>query len=116
MSEEMKMSAENPDLMSDALSSDALSDDELEDIAGGAGSSSKVFRKVAGLKKGYLALRTAKCYDYKNEIRGHELYNGDLVQVLKKSSTGSDGRPYTYVRSLKDDHKGYVNSNFLKKV
>lgn len=111
MSEEMKLSAENPDLVSEALS-----DDDLEDIAGGAGSSKKIFKKVAGLKSGYLAIRSEKCYDYKNEKRGHELYNGDLVQVLKPSSTGSDGRPYTYIRSLKDDCKGYANSNFLKKI
>ena len=111
MSEELKMSAENPDLVSEVLD-----DDDLEEIAGGADASHKTFRKVAGLKKGYLALRTHKCYDYKNEIRGHELYNGDLVQVLRPSKTGYDGRPYTYVKSLKDDCQGYVNSNFLKRI
>ena len=111
MSEEMKMSAENPDLVSEALS-----DDSLEDISGGAGATKKTFRKVAGLKSGYLAIRSEPCYDYKNEKRGHELYNGDVVQVLRASKTGTDGRPYTYVKSLKDDCKGYVNSNFLRKI
>lgn len=111
MSEEKKMSAENPDLVSEVLS-----DDDLEDIAGGADASKKTFRKVGGLKSGYLAIRTEPCYDYGNEKRGHELYNGDLVQVLRSSKTGYDGRPYTYVKSLKDDCQGYVNSNFLKRI
>ena len=55
---------------------------------------------------GYLALRSAKAYDYRNEIG--ELYTGDTVQVLNK-----DSAEYWYVYSSKLDKSGYVNSKYL---
>lgn len=55
---------------------------------------------------GYLALRSAKAYDYKNEIG--ELYTGDTVQVLNRDSSD-----YWYVYSPKLDKSGYVNRKYL---
>ena len=83
-----------------ALSESALSDDSLEDIAGGRGGDVGDIRVVYGLKTGYLAMRTARCYDYKNEMRGHELYNGDKVKIIEKSTKGTDGRYYTKVSQV----------------
>ena len=48
-------------------------------------------------------------------MRGHELYNGDKVKIIEKSTKGTDGRYYTKVKSKKDGNKGWVNSSFLKK-
>ncbi len=59
--------------------------------------------------EGYLALRTAKAFDYYNEIG--KLYTGDTVEVL--DSTDSD---YWYVYSSKLDKYGYVNKDYLKAV
>ena len=56
--------------------------------------------------KGYLALRTAKAYDSRNEIG--ELYTGDTVQVTDTS----DGT-YWYVYSPKHGRCGYVNRDYL---
>ena len=57
-----------------------------------------------------------RCDDHGDGRSVNEHYNGDMVQVLRPSKTGYDGRPYTYVKSLKDDCQGYVNSNFLKRI
>ncbi len=107
MSEEMKMD--------ETLDMVEMDDESLEDISGGKSGSHHGKRKVGGLKKGYLAMRTAKCYDYKNEMRGHELYNGDKVKIVKSSEKGTDGRYYTRVRSEKDGAVGWVNSAYLKR-
>ena len=56
--------------------------------------------------KGYLALRTARDYDYRNEIG--ELYTGDTVQVLNRNDS-----TYWYVYSPKLGLSGYVNKNYL---
>ena len=61
---------------------------------------------TVSVAKGYLALRTAKAYDYNNEIG--ELYTGDTVYVQDKS----DGT-YWYVYSPKHGKSGYVNRNYL---
>ena len=90
-----------------------LEDQELEQAAGGAGYYSDGWRIVTGLQSGYLALRTAPGYDYSNELRGHELYNGDSVKIEGPTTVASDGRPYTYVYSPKTDRWGYVNANYL---
>ena len=58
------------------------------------------------VKTGYLALRTAKAFDSRNEIG--ELYTGDKVEVLDSS----DGT-YWYVYSPKLGKYGYVNKNYL---
>ena len=56
--------------------------------------------------KGYLALRTAKAYDSRNEIG--ELYTGDTVDVTDTSDS-----TYWYVYSPKHGKSGYVNRNYL---
>ena len=61
---------------------------------------------TVSVQKGYLALRTAKAYDSRNEIG--ELYSGDTVQV----QDSSDGT-YWYVYSPKLGKSGYVNKNYL---
>lgn len=55
---------------------------------------------------GYLALRTEKAYDYRNEIG--KLYTGDTVEVIDSSDSG-----YWYVYSYKLDKYGYVNKDYL---
>lgn len=54
---------------------------------------------------GYLALRTAQCYDDSNVIG--ELYNNDTVDVVDYSGT------YWYVYSPKYGCNGYVDSRYL---
>ncbi len=61
---------------------------------------------TVSVSKGYLALRTAKAYDYRNEIG--ELYTGDTVQVTDTSDS-----TYWYVYSPKHGKSGYVNRNYL---
>ena len=61
---------------------------------------------TVSVSKGYLALRTAKAYDDKNEIG--ELYTGDVVQLLETSDP-----KYWYVYSPKLNKSGYVNKNYL---
>ena len=56
--------------------------------------------------KGYLALRTAKAYDSRNEIG--ELYTGDTVHVTDTSDC-----TYWYVYSPKHGRCGYVNRDYL---
>lgn len=54
---------------------------------------------------GYLALRTAKAYDYYNEIG--KLYTGDTVEVITKEGT------YWWVYAPSLGKHGYVNSEYL---
>ena len=61
---------------------------------------------TVSVAKGYLALRTAKAYDSRNEIG--ELYTGDTVQV-----TDTSDATYWYVYSPKHGKSGYVNKNYL---
>ena len=61
---------------------------------------------TVSVSKGYLALRTAKAYDSRNEIG--ELYTGDTVQV-----TDTSDPTYWYVYSPKHGKSGYVNRNYL---
>ena len=86
---------------------------EVENVAGGAGYNANGYRTVCGLEKGYLAIRTAPTYDYSNEIRGAELYNGDQVILLGSPVIGSDGRTYVYVQAVKNNVQGYVNNAYL---
>ena len=57
------------------------------------------------VESGYLALRTAKAFDYYNEIG--KLYTGDHVEVLEKEGT------YWWVYAPSLDLYGYVNSEYL---
>ena len=61
---------------------------------------------TVSVAKGYLALRTAKAYDSRNEIG--ELYTGDTVEV-----TDTSDNTYWYVYSSKLNKSGYVNKNYL---
>ena len=61
---------------------------------------------TVSVSKGYLALRTAKAYDDKNEIG--QLYSGDTVQVQDTSDS-----TYWYVYAPKLNKSGYVNRNYL---
>lgn len=57
------------------------------------------------VESGYLALRTAKAYDYSNEIG--KLYTGDTVRVIEKEGT------YWWVYAPSLDKYGYVNGDYL---
>ena len=72
----------------------------------GGGRSTGGSNYTVSVSKGYLALRTAKAYDDKNEIG--ELYSGDTVQVQDTSDS-----TYWYVYSPKLNKSGYVNRNYL---
>ena len=61
---------------------------------------------TVSVSSGYLALRTAKSYDYANEIG--KLYTGDVVQVLDASDY-----QYWYVYAPRLDLYGYVNKDYL---
>ena len=86
---------------------------EVENVAGGAGYNTNGYRTVCRLQTGYLAIRTAPTYDYANEIRGAELYNGDQVILLGAPVVGSDGRTYVLVQACKNGVQGYVNAGYL---
>ena len=74
--------------------------------AGGSGSAATVDTYTVRVEKGYLALRTAQAYDYRNEIG--KLYTGDTVEVEEYGSGD-----YWYVYSSKLNKYGYVNNNYL---
>ena len=74
--------------------------------AGGSGSAATVDTYTVRVEKGYLALRTAQAYDYRNEIG--KLYTGDTVSVIDSSDSG-----YWYVYSSKLNKYGYVNKDYL---
>ena len=75
--------------------------------AGGSGSAATVDTYTVRVEKGYLALRTAQAYDYRNEIG--RLYNGDYVYVQDTSDS-----TYWYVYAPQLNKYGYVNRNYLK--
>ena len=86
---------------------------EMENVSGGAGYYSDGWRIVTNLQSGYLAMRTAPVYDYNNEMRGCELYNGDRVKIEGAYVQGSDGNTYVTIYSPKTDSWGYVNAAYL---
>ena len=90
-----------------------INETEVENVTGGNEYNPNGYRTVCGLKTGWLAMRTAPTYDYSNEIRGSELYNGDEVILMGAPVAGSDGRTYIYVQSVKNGTQGYVNASFL---
>ena len=97
-----------------------VNDIELEEVAGGkdriadgvvAGPHTKSHgskKTVTGLNSGWLALRSAPCYDAGNEIG--QLYNGEEVQVYYECTRNG----YTWVYFPKLNKSGWVNSNFVK--
>ena len=92
----------------------AMNEQELKEVAGGFGNPNDAWRVVGGLQTGWLAMRTAPVYDYNNEMRGNELYNGDRVQILSAPVSGRDGKTYILVFSPKTGARGYVNASFLR--
>ena len=62
--------------------------------------------RTVSVAKGYLALRSAKAYDSRNEIG--QLYTGDVVELRDTSDT-----TYWYVYSSKLGKEGYVNKDYL---
>lgn len=93
-----------------------LNDQQLEDAAGGKHRYHDSNRRyVCNLHSGYLAMRTSPTYDYKNEIRGSELYNGDVVYIAGDYVSGYDGKTYVWVYSPKTGTYGYVNAGYLRR-
>ena len=74
--------------------------------AGSFGRAASADTYTVRVETGYLALRTAQAYDYRNEIG--KLYTGDTVEVIDSSDSG-----YWYVYSCKLDKYGYVNKDYL---
>lgn len=62
--------------------------------------------RIVSVSSGYLALRTAKAFDYSNEIGA--LYSGETVQLLDTRDS-----QYWYVYSPKLGRSGYVNKDYL---
>ena len=93
-----------------------INEQELENAAGGQ-SGAAVFKKVANLKDGYLAVRTAPAAKYENEIQSTKLHNGDLVQItgsyVQGTSFGGGAATYVWVFVPKTGVSGYVNAAFL---
>ncbi len=90
-----------------------INDEEVSEVSGGNAVGYGYWYTVSNLASGYLAMRTAPTYDYGNEIRGAELYNGDRVQLVGGFTNGYDGRTYAMVYSPKTNTTGYVNSSYL---
>ena len=88
-----------------------LNEQELETVAGGFSAGTWV--TVRGLQTGYLALRTAPNYDYANEIRGSESYNGQILQITGGYSAGPDGRTYVWGFNPRSGMSGWTNAQFL---
>ena len=62
--------------------------------------------KTVSVSSGHLALRTAPCFDYANEIG--KLYTGDVVTINGGTSNG-----YVVVFSPKLGMSGWVNASYL---
>ncbi len=93
---------------------DKINESELTDVSGGSHHKHHSDKRVvANLQSGYLAMRTQPTYSASNEIRGSELYNGDVVYIRGDKVPGSDGKKYVWVYSPKTGAYGYVNANFL---
>ena len=72
----------------------------------GANGPSNYIQYYAYVNSGYLAVRSAKAYDYSNELG--KIYTNQAVFVIDKS-TGT----YWYCYSPTTKMYGYVNSNYL---
>lgn len=103
--------------MENKMNRTELHDSALEKVAGG--NDGLTTRKVAGLKTGFLALRSDAEYDAKNELG--TLYNGDYVYSTERYC---GVYVYVYAECKKDttydrpaySGYGWVNSNFLTAV
>ena len=94
-----------------------INEQALENAAGGQGGAA-VYKTVANLQAGYLAVRTAPEAKYENEIQSTKLYNGDTVQIAGayvQGTTFNGGKAtYVYVFVPKTGVSGYVNAAFLR--
>ena len=88
-----------------------VADQELEKTAGGVNAGG--WATVNGLQTGYLAMRTQPKYDYNNEIRGSESYNGQVLQITGSYVTGADGKTYVWVYNPRSGMSGWANASFL---
>ena len=93
-----------------------MNEQEAANVAGGVEGYNygNGWRTVKNLQGGYLALRTAPCYDYNNEIRGSESYNGQQLQITGSYVQGTDGRTYVWVYNPRSGMSGYVNASYLR--
>ena len=89
------------------------SDLELEDVVGGVFTVDQ-WVTVTGLRAGFLALRTQPGYDYNNEIKGSESYNGDLLQITGGYAVGFDGKTYVWVYNPRSGRSGWTNAHYLR--
>ncbi len=93
-----------------------INEQELENAAGGQAATA-VYKTVANLQAGYLAVRTAPAANYENEIQSTKLYNGDKVQItgsyVKGTTFGGGAATYVWVYVPKTGVSGYVNAAFL---
>ncbi len=89
-----------------------LQDAELEQVSGGYSRDGWV--TVTGLHKGFLALRTQAGYDYNNEIKGSESYNGDKLKITGGSTVGFDGETYIWVYNPRTGKSGWTNARYLR--
>ena len=97
--------------MSENVELKKVTEEELKEITGGAYGKQGLYegpwKTVCNLQTGWLAVRTAPCYDYTNEIG--QLYNGDSVQIIGNSS----GNGYIWVWAPRLNVSGWVNENFI---
>ena len=91
-----------------------MGEQELETVAGGNyGGGNGSWVTVRGLQTGYLALRTTPTYDFSNEIRGSESYNGQPLQITGGYAYGSDGKTYVWVYNPRSGRSGWTNAAYL---
>ena len=88
------------------------SDLELEGVAGGTLKLDD-WVTVTGLRAGFLALRTQPGYDYNNEIKGSESYNGDKLRIAGGYTVGFDGKTYVWVYNPRTGRSGWTNAHYL---
>lgn len=89
-----------------------LQDSELEQVSGGIDKDG--WATVTGLHKGFLALRTEAGYDYDNEIKGSESYNGDRLQIVGGTKVGFDGETYVWVYNPRTGKTGWANARYIR--
>lgn len=84
-----------------------LNDQNLGSVAGGIGESGDPgWRWVrANVRTGYLALRSAPAYDYRNEIA--KIVNGTAFQIKPGQTSGK------YVYACLNGLEGWVNSGYI---
>lgn len=86
---------------------DKLNDMDLGKVTGGVGETGDEKWKwaLASVDKGYLALRSAPAYDFRNEKV--KIVNGTALQINPDKTDGE------YVYAYFNGEYGWVNSNYL---